>query len=274
MRLSPVLALTTGVVLAWPSAAQAGSRPYAFTQGVESLPETGIELESWVSEEKPRGQDANFDWWLGPVVGITDRLEAGLFVIFVEPADTPAQTTATGTIPAESYGLGLASLRLQMSYALAERRAWPVDVRIRGEIGAPLARNWGGSPAEGLDNEKTTTWLTAIIARDFGPLNLTLNAGGWLEFEKGEAASGEQGELEVEPYTRAAFGASVELLRGFRLGGELFGESTEKFGGVRVLAGPALAYGYGRFWLAIAAGFGLSSDAPRHRGRLVLGIVL
>ena len=39
-------------------------------------------------------------------------------------------------------------------------------------------------------------------------------------------------------------------------------------------AGPSLAYGRGRFWLAATFGFGLTDDASLHRGRILFGLTL
>jgi len=37
-------------------------------------------------------------------------------------------------------------------------------------------------------------------------------------------------------------------------------------------AGPSLAYGRGRFWLAGTFGFGFTDDASLHRGRILFGL--
>src|SRR5258705_12631401 len=94
------------------SSAVAGPRPYAFTKGVDTLPTAGIELESWFGADNPRTMPGpNWEWWLGPVAGITDELEAGLFAIFAQPAPV-------GDV---SSPLVLDSLRLQASYLLAPK---------------------------------------------------------------------------------------------------------------------------------------------------------
>jgi hypothetical protein len=257
--------VTASTLLARPT--QAGGRPYAFTQGVDSLSESSVEVESWITEEKSRDPvDPIWDWWLGPVVGMTDQLEAGLFTILVQPPDLPP--AAPGAEPSRE-GLSLAALRLQVSYLLAPRGTWPVDVRMRLEAGAPLAATDGGSGAEGLNGSRATFWYLAMLGRDFGPLNLTLNAGAWLAV--GEEAGAD--EFEAEPYVRYALGASLEVLQGLRVGGEMFGDAMLSEGAATLLAGPALGWGSGRFWVSAALGFGLTDESPRHRGRLVLGVL-
>jgi len=246
---------------------QAAGRPYAFTQGVDSLSESSVEVESWITEEKsPDPVNPIWDWWLGPVVGMTDQLEAGLFTILVQPPELPP---ATPGAERSREGLSLAALRLQMSYLLAPRGTWPVDVRMRFEAGAPLAATEGGSRAEGLNGSRATFWYLVMLGRDFGPLNLTLNAGPWLAIGEEPGAD----EVEAEPYVRYALGASLEVLRGLRVGGEVFGDASLSEGEATLLAGPALGWGTGRFWAAAALGFGLTEESPSHRGRLVIGVL-
>jgi len=246
---------------------QAAGRPYAFTQGVDSLPESSVEVESWITEDKSRVPvDPIWDWWLGPVVGFTDQFEAGLFTILVQPPELPP--AVPGGEPRRE-GLSLAALRLQLSYLLAERGTWPVDVRMRFEAGAPLAASDGGSAAEGLNGSRATFWYLVMLGRDFGPLNLTLNAGPWLAI--GEEAGAD--EVEAEPYVRYSLGASLEILRGLRVGGEMFGDAEPSDGEATLLAGPALGWGTGRFWASAALGFGLTDESLRHRGRLVIGVL-
>ena len=51
-------------------------------------------------------------------------------------------------------------------------------------------------------------------------------------------------------------------------------ETIRDFGETEVWAGPSLAYGRGRFWLAATFGFGLTDDASLHRGRILFGLTL
>jgi len=110
--------------------AMAGPRPYAFSQGVDSLPDGTVELESWFSAEKPRSGFAGWDWWLGPVAGLTDRIEAGLFAILEQPPVSGPGATST---------VALSSLRFHASWLLADKATWPVDVRLRAEYGQRVA---------------------------------------------------------------------------------------------------------------------------------------
>jgi hypothetical protein len=224
--------------------AAAGPRPYAFSQGVDSLPDGSVELESWFSAEKPRSGFAGWDWWLGPVVGLTDRIEAGLFAIFEQPPVSPGATSS----------VALSSLRAHASWLLADKGSWPVDVRLRAEYGQRVVP---GTP--------NTGWFTAILSRDLGRINLTANVGGYLEMT----------DDETVPYLLGSLAGTVELPAGFRLGGEIFSEKELKSGGENELwAGPSLAYGRGRFWVAATFGFGLTDDTSLHRGRVLFGLTL
>src|SRR5947208_13897088 len=94
--------------------AAAGPRPYAFSQGVDSLPDGTVELESWLSAEKPRSGFAGWDWSLGPVAGLTDGVEAGLFAIFEQP---PVSGPGVGS------GVAPAWVRPNPTWPLAEKGA-------------------------------------------------------------------------------------------------------------------------------------------------------
>jgi len=237
------------------TSAHAGSRPYAFTQGTEGLAANELELENWFTLENPPGKgssDLAWDWWLGPVTGITDRLEAGLFVIFEQPSED---------------ALRLGELRLQVTYTPWNRLERAFDLRVRGELGVPFQYE----PARGA----WSGWLLAIASRDVGRLNLTANAGAFLELEKELEPTGEI-EAENNPYTVAGLGASYVLGK-LRIGGEAYSEVKLAEPASGYWAGPAFAFGTGRFWFAGSFLFGLNSDTnadAKQLGRVVLGITI
>ena len=250
LRLGAGLLVATWVGAA--ATAHAGGRPYAFTGGVETLPPLELEVENWFTAENPRGSvGTSWDWWVGPVAGLTDWVEVGLFPIFIQPA---------APIGGISPGLQFAELRAQVSWLLAERGAWPVDVRLRGEYGQPVA-----------DGQRYTFWLHAILARDFGSLNLTFDPAVWLAIGKEPGAT----ESSTEPYFDYGLGASYDLGHGIRAGGELFG--TGEFSDLAEshhFLGPALGLGAGRVWASISVGIGLGHESSTARGRLVVGLLL
>ena len=174
-----------------------------------------------------------------------DATAVALFAIFQQPP-------VSG--PGATSSVALSSLRAHASWLLVDKSAWPVDVRLRAEYGQRVA---AGTP--------NTGWFTAILSRDLGRLNLTANLGGYLEFA----------DTETIPYFVGSLASTVELPAGFRLGGEIFSEKELKTAGESELwAGPSLAYGRGRFWLAATFGFGLTDDASLHRGRILFGLNL
>src|SRR5687768_8907453 len=105
------------LVLGNGSTARAGARPYGYLSGTSSLHEGGLEIENWLGHERGSGMEsARWDWWTGPVAGITDRWESGLFLIGTQAAE-------------QGSGLQLREIRWQVDYLLADRGAWPIDVR-------------------------------------------------------------------------------------------------------------------------------------------------
>jgi hypothetical protein len=229
------------------SEALGAGRPYAYTQGAEGLPETGLEVESWFSVETPRDSTIGptLDWWFGPVVGVTDQLEVALYGVFVQP---PA-----GDHVGSSLGLG--ALRLQASYLLAPAGAWPIDVRIRAEFERPLGMGHD-------DRTSPNTWLTAIASFDGGPVNVTANAGGVVEFE-GEGPS---------PWIIYSLASSIDVVGGLRIGVEEFGEYKVKDKQLENVLGPTLGFGISRVWTATTLGFGLGPDSPRYQARIIFGL--
>jgi hypothetical protein len=226
-------------VMLAPGWAFGGERPYAYVQGAESLPETALELESWFGTERPLGQASTWDWWLGPVVGVTDRFELALYAIFLQPPGAP---------------LDLRSLRWQASYLLADRGTWPVDVRVRVELGQPT----GTGAYSG--------WLWLLASRDVGRVNLTANLVGWVDFPH----AGDDSEV----YLQYLAGASVKLWPWLRLGAEFQGESELSGDSPTTTTlglGPAVAAGAGRVWMSAGYGFSLTRASP-NVGRIVLGL--
>lgn len=239
---SAAAALAAAMVAA-PLPARAGARAYSYVLGFDSLPQAGAEVENWFGAERDREGETSWEWWTGPVAGITDRTEIAVYGIFYQ--DPPEED--------EEPFLVLSSLRIQVGQQFADKGAWPVDLRFVGQVGVPV------DPDKGFE-----AWLSLVASKDIRRLNLTLEAGGWFKFsEKG-----------VVPYLNPGLGASVDLGKGVRLGGEVFtrvrfspDETRASF-----FAGPDLAFGVGRFWATAGVSFGLTEQSDFARGRLLLGL--
>jgi hypothetical protein len=75
------------VLLVWvaiaaaPGSAHAGRTFYGWLHSTDVMPERGVELQTWISDESKIEEEANRSettWGVGPFVGITDQLELGL----------------------------------------------------------------------------------------------------------------------------------------------------------------------------------------------------
>ena len=75
------LVLLVSAAIAAPGSAHAGRSFYGWLHGSEVMPERGVELQMWVSEENRVEDEANRSeslWGIGPFIGITDQLELAL----------------------------------------------------------------------------------------------------------------------------------------------------------------------------------------------------
>ena len=245
-------------IMAAASVAHAGARPYAFTQGTDALSTNEIELENWFTALNPTGRGANdvaWNWWLGPVAGITDHLEVGLFAIFDESA-------------LMTSGMSMDSLRLQATFMPFDKGEMPIDVRIRGELGVPMHYEDNGGVYSG--------WLTLIASRQIGKLDITANAGMWVARGKYTEMGG-AADTDNVGYYDYGLGASYAVTNQLRAGGEAFGDAKLSSALTGHWAGPSLAYGIGRFWLSASYLFAVDHATEvkmNQLGRLVLGFTL
>jgi hypothetical protein len=118
------------------AAARANPRPLPFTYQAETLPKGTVEVEQFVDLVPVRAasfQTGNAIWFLASQfqtefeVGLTDRLELGLYVSFV-PQPNPQYVTQT---PSLFEGNGV---KQRLRYHLADPETWPIDVSLYGEV--------------------------------------------------------------------------------------------------------------------------------------------
>ncbi|HVU50822.1 MAG TPA: hypothetical protein VHL80_09055 [Polyangia bacterium] len=239
-RLVGALALTA--LLAAAGRARANPRPLPFTYQAETLPAGAVEVEQFVDLVPVRVLSAtsatNAPVWLLASefqtefeVGLTDRLELGLYVSFVpRPGEDFAQ------VPVLPFGNGL---KQRLRYHLTDPERWPVDVALYGEVS---------------ENEREIELEGKIILqRRAGPVRFITNL--WAEHEL--YLDGHR-EWVLNP----TLGATAELSPRYSLGAEGWmraeyptdAPATRAFNlGPHVYAGPAFLASFGRLWWSTGA---------------------
>lgn len=240
----PRLALL--VVLAWPGVASAGRTYYGWLYGTEVMPERGVELQSWISEQNDQDPDHFVEtrWWIGPAIGITDQLELALPVeIAWDRASDEKPHTAF-----DRYGA-------ELRYRFVTQD--PVDAPAL----VPLLRV--GIERAVLDRE---TWLPQadlVLSYEEGRVHVLADLGGYAELTtcSGRTAC-DSTHFEIHP----GAGVSILAVGQLRFGAEIHAElSVDGAPGSWAIAGPNLAWSHGRTWLSAAYGIGVYGirDAPK-----------
>ncbi len=232
-------------VLAVPAASRADRRYYGETYNAATAPRGSLDVELWTTYyEPPKDVSGASGYWrhqLELETGITDRWDVAVYGVARQ-------------LHGES--LELEAVKLESRLALAAPGTWFVDPVVYVELQKTVVEDRPFSVEEKL-----------ILAKDVGPLNVSLNAAGEQEFVGGD----------VEPEWSWALGASWELAPAFRLGAETFGEraKAEVSPGVErtetmAWAGPAVSIAVARSWLVLAGGFGLNGESDAFRARAIL----
>jgi hypothetical protein len=239
------LGLLLAATAALPLAARADRRYYGETYSAVTAPPGGLDLEGWTTfHQAPRAGGADF--WrhqLEVETGITDRWDAALY----------------GLLKQES-GLRFEGLKLESRYRLSEPGRWPIDTVLYLEVRKELIHDKPWAIEEKL-----------ILARDFRAVNLSANLLAEQELVPGGGREYEYGY---------ALAASYEFHPSLRLGAEAFGgwtnvrEAGTSTWEKKHWAGPALSVAYSRFWLVLAAGFGLTDESDRTRLRAIFAVQL
>jgi hypothetical protein len=124
--------------LAWAAAsastANATPRPLPFTYTTETLGQNELEVEQYVDLTPVKGANpgnGNPTWYLGSQFqtefeyGITDRLELGLYVVYV-----PTPTGYANPAPMTE----VTGAKERLRYVFADPGEWPIDVGVYGEL--------------------------------------------------------------------------------------------------------------------------------------------
>ncbi len=240
-----IVTLTAAALLAAPAASRADRRYYGETYDATTAAPGSLDVELWATHASaPRanaGAPGQWDYQLELETGITQRWDVAAYGVVRQIAGADPE---------------LAAVKLESRYALAAPGTWFVDPVLYVELQKTIVEDRPFSVEEKL-----------ILARDFGPLNVSLNGAAEQEFVGGE----------VEPEYSYAFGTSWEFVPAFRLGGEIFGDrakvptgsGSEAFAW-QAWAGPAVSLAYGRTWLVLAAGWGLNDRSDELRARAIL----
>jgi hypothetical protein len=224
------------------SNASANPRALPFTYTSDTLPRGGVEIEQYVDLALLRAVSSTsteVEWYLPSAfqteieIGLTDRLELGLYMTFVP--DPGEQFASKALFPGTGNGL-----KQRLRYMFAEPGTLPVDLGVYGE----LVENEREIEIEGK----------LLLQRRFDRLRVAANVSGEYEFY----FTGQR-EIVLNP----SFGASYEVSPSLHLGidGWLRGEyprnpapSKRTFGlGPQAYVGPAVMTNFGKLWWSVGA---------------------
>ncbi len=225
------IAIASAIV---PARARATPRPLPFTYTTETLGTGQLEVEQFVDLTPVKGLSSlnNATWYLGTQFqtefeyGITDRLELGLYVVYVPtPAgfvEVSPMTEVTGA-------------KERLRYVFADPGAWPIDVGVYGEL------------VEGQTESELEAKV--LLQRRIGKLRVDTNL--WAEYELYYAAS--RKDVVLNP----TLGATYEITAALHVGAE--GWMRVEFPNPPVsprpyalgpagYVGPAVLFNFGTLW--------------------------
>ncbi len=240
-----ILVLIVAALLAVPAVSRADRRYYGETYNASTAPRGALDTELWTTYVEPPGEASGAErYWrhqLELETGITDRWDVALYGVARQIVGSPLEFEA---------------VKLESRYALAAPGTWFVDPVVYVELQKTFLEDRPFSVEEKL-----------ILAKDLGRLNASLNLAAEQEFAGGD----------VHREWSYAYGSSWELVPAFRLGAEIFGDvaDVELSPGVertesQAWAGPAASFAWGRAWLVLAAGAGLTHASDAVRARAIL----
>ncbi len=234
------LVLLVSAALAAPGSAHAGRSFYGWLHGSEVMPERGVELQTWISEENRVEDAANRSeslWGIGPFIGITDQLEIGL-PLDVVWFKTPGMNGVTALY---DYGV---ELRYRMVTQDPEE-APPFAPLVRVAVNRLV-----------LQRDTIRPEVNLIGTYEVGSAHLIADVNFVGEISRDEH------HFEVHP----GVGASFNLHGDLRLGVEAFAQiSMDDTGSTWAVIGPNLSWTHGRTWVSASYGIGVYQikDAPR-----------
>ncbi len=244
-----IVTLAAAALLAVPTASRADRRYYGETYNASTAPRGALDVELWSTLAQPpreeRGAPNAWEHQLELETGLTDRWDVAVYGIARQVVGADPEFEA---------------VKLETRYALAAPGTWFVDPVLYLELKKTF-----------LEDRPFSVEEKVILAKDVGRLNVSLNVAAEQEFAGGD----------VNPEWAYALGSSWELVPLLRLGAEVFGDVAKADvspGVQRTLhqawAGPAASIAFGRVWLVLAAGFGLTDTSEKIQGRAILAFQL
>ncbi|GEJ57250.1 hypothetical protein [Anaeromyxobacter diazotrophicus] len=245
-KLTVAAVLAAAAVLLAPAAARADRRYYGETYNAVTAPPGGLDVELWSTLTQPKAGSGDRQFWRHQVeleTGITPRWDVALYNVFDRVQGETLQYQAT---------------KIETRYRLSDYGEWFVDPVLYLEV----KKEWTADKPLGFEGK-------LILGKDVGPLNVSVNALYELELIPG---GGREHELGY------ATGLSYELAPWVRAGGEVFGawHKADDAGdwASEHYAGPAVSFAWGRTWLVLAGGFGLTDTSQKNQLRAIFALQL
>jgi hypothetical protein len=220
-------------------AAFAGERLFGFSYGYGTVPRGGVEVEHYATAEEEAGR-INWEHQIELEYGITDKLEAGLYVVAEQPG---------------GGALSFAGYKARLRYRLGAQGVGPVD--------AALYLEYIGSPSfdeHGIEAK-------VILAKTVGSFEAAFNA----EYK---ATFGTALVQEIEPSLGLGYHLDPHVFVGAEARNEIEWEGGEP-PGVFLWAGPTvhLAGEGGKVWWTVTALFATTGDTRDDHAYIVRSLV-
>jgi hypothetical protein len=241
-----VLVLLTAALVAAPGSAHAGRTFYGWLYGSEVMPERGVELQSWITEQNLNGR-AEDSWLIGAQVGVTDQFELGF------PVEIDWYGDSTAMPPAATK---FARFGIEGRYRFVTQD--PVDApALVPLVRVGLKRLMG-------DRSAAQTEFDFVLSYESGIVQALVDLGFVAQLSPDNGST-----YQIHP------GAGISVLAAekidLRIGAELFA-NFPSVGESWLIAGPNVSWTHGRFWLSGAFGIGLTQNVINTAPRVQWGI--
>lgn len=222
------------------TSAHAGRTRFGWLYDTETVPQRGVELETWMLEEDHKGSPPvdETSLWLAPVIGVTDQVELAFPIEFSFTSDATGSRTDLDRLGAE--------LRWRLtSPDPVESGPFSALVRLAAKR---LVTDRGAIRLEpGL-----------VLGLDFWRVHLVADIEGVIEIP-------DVGNVRSE--FRPGAGLSLQIAGELRAGGEFYSE-IGLFDNPTVTwfaVGPVVSWTHGRVWMVASCPIGLQNitAAPR-----------